>query len=135
MNKRDYLAEENIKKTKQRKALLEILETVRVPLTASQIHALYQKKEKSASLSTTYRILDLFCVRGITEKIISSESDSALYELSRHKHYAVCRKCHKLWDLKGCPVKDIRLGCEEGFHVTGHRLEVYGYCDECYKQE
>lgn len=124
-----------IKKTNQRLSLLEILEAAPEPLTASQIHALYQQRDKNAWLSTTYRTLDMFTENGIVNKLILMDSANAQYELNRHehKHYAICSCCHKRMDLESCPLKEAELDTKKGvFHVTGHRLEVYGYCDDCY---
>lgn len=124
-----------IKITKQRAALLKVLENAASPLTASQIHALYRQKDPGAWLSTTYRALETFTEKGIVTKLISMDDATASYELNRHahKHYAVCRGCKKMIDLECCPIKDLQVKTKDGsFHVTGHRLEVYGYCDDCY---
>jgi Fur family ferric uptake transcriptional regulator len=137
MTGQELLGLYGIKKTKQRLALLEILEAAPVPLTASQIHALYQQKDNDAWLSTTYRTLDMFTESGIVNRLIPMDSTNAQYELNRHehKHYAVCSGCHKRLDLESCPLKDAELDTKKGvFHVTGHRLEVYGYCEDCYKK-
>jgi Fur family transcriptional regulator, ferric uptake regulator len=135
MDKKDCFFEKNIKKTKQRTMLLEILEAAEVPLTASEIHSLYQQKDNKAWLSTTYRTLEILTRHSIVNKFMSLENSTALYELNRHehRHYAVCKGCHKMWDLGDCPMKDVKLSAKNGgFHVTGHSLEVYGYCDDCY---
>lgn len=135
MDKTDYFSEAGIKKTKQREALLEILEAADSPLSASQIHFLYCQKDKCACLSTTYRTLEMLNGHSIVNKIVSIENGTALYELNRHehKHYAVCKGCHKMWDIEDCPMKDVKLATKSGdFHVTGHSLEVYGYCDDCF---
>lgn len=124
-----------IKMTKQRAALLEILKNAEAPLTASQVHALYQQKDPAAWLSTTYRALETFTEKGLVNKTISMDDATATYEFNRHthKHYAVCRRCKKMIDLECCPIKDLQVKTKDGsFHVTGHRLEVYGYCDDCY---
>ena len=137
MEKTDYLSGRGIKKTRQRAMLLEILEEADAPLTASQIHALYSQKDESAWLSTTYRTLDLFCEKGIVNKLIPMENSSAQYELDRHvhKHYAVCKGCQKVLGIETCPMESLDINTKEGvFHITGHRLEVYGYCDDCYSK-
>jgi Fur family ferric uptake transcriptional regulator len=133
----DCLALCGIKKTKQRLALLGILENAQSPLTAAQIHALYQRKDKDAWLSTTYRTLDMFTGCGIVSKLVPMDGLSAQYELNRHehRHYAVCRGCNRRWDIESCPLEGTEIDTKKGvFHVTGHRLEVYGYCDECYSK-
>ncbi len=135
MSEKNDIDLKGIKMTRQRTVLLEILESAESPLTASQIHALYLQKDPGAWLSTTYRALEMFTEKGIVNKLIPMDDATAKYELDRHthKHYAVCRSCKKMIDLECCPIKDLQVKTKEGgFHVTGHRLEIYGYCDDCY---
>lgn len=134
MPERDDIDLKGVKMTKQRAALLEILKSAESPLTASQIHALFQQKDPGACLSTTYRSLEMFTGKRIVNKAIPMDDATAKYELNRHthKHYAVCRCCKKMIDLEYCPIKDQVKTKDGNFHVTGHRLEIYGYCDDCY---
>lgn len=137
MNKPDIWKEKGIKKTKQRAILMDILNKMELPLPAAQIHSLYLKMDANAWISTTYRTLDLFTEKGIINKIIFLDQDQAQYEFNRHehKHYAFCKGCKKVLNLESCPVENIALTTKKGnFFITGHRLEVYGYCEECYKK-
>ena len=55
-------------------------------------------------------------------------------ELNRgeHPHYAVCLECHKRIPLPSCPFAHVHLEQDTGdFTVTGHKLELYGYCKKC----
>lgn len=132
---------DGIKWTKQRKDIFEVLRLATKPLSA---HDIYQEILKDTAIdksnfaiSTVYRSLAIFEEKGLVEKSILLGSDTAVYELTegKHKHYAVCLSCHKLVPLKHCPfehVKHDHMESEDGdFVVTGHKLELYGYCKEC----
>ncbi len=138
---KDEKLPEGIKWTKQRKDIFEVLKGAKKPLSA---HDIYQEILKDSSIDTTnfaistvYRSLAIFEEKGLLEKSILLGSDTAVYELceGNHKHYAVCLSCHKLVPLKHCPFEHINhdhMESEEGdFVVTGHKLELYGYCKEC----
>ena len=59
---------------------------------------------------------------------------TVVYELNRgeHTHYAVCLECHKRIPLPSCPFAHVHLEQDTGdFTVTGHKLELYGYCKKC----
>ena len=89
---------------------------------------------EASAISTVYRILAAFEEKGLVEKSTWTEDGTAVYGLNRggHTHYAVCLKCHSRIPLQGCPFSHIHL--EEGmgdFTVTGHKLELYGYCRNC----
>lgn len=133
----DIWKEIGIKKTKQRAILMGILEETERPLPAAQIHSLYLKKDAKAWISTTYRTLELFTEKGIVNKLMFLDQDQAQFELNRHehKHYAFCRGCKKIMNLDSCPLENIAMNTKKGnFYITGHRLEVYGYCEDCHSK-
>jgi Fur family transcriptional regulator, ferric uptake regulator len=124
---------EGIKKTKQRECVLAMLEYAELPLTAMDI---YEKlEEQGVPLSTIYRILETFTEKGIAAKIAVKENGMAVYELksNQHRHYAFCMGCHRMIVIENCPMEVFtpELG-ENNFHVLGHKLEIYGYCNDCF---
>lgn len=124
---------EGIKKTKQREYVLAMLESAELPVSAIDI---YNKlEEQGVPLSTIYRILEIFTEKGIAAKIAVKENGMAVYELKRneHRHYAFCMGCHRMIVIENCPMEVFKpaLG-ESNFHMLGHKLEIYGYCGDCY---
>lgn len=123
-----------LKQTQPRRRVLNALENATGPMTAMEIYSKLQGEQGPIWLSTIYRVLDTFTEKGLVVRTDVQENGMAVYELSshRHKHYAVCVGCHRVIPLESCPletfVPSIRDG---GFHVLGHKLEVYGYCKQC----
>ncbi len=123
-----------VKRTKQRERVLSAMERAPSPMSAMEIYTLAGKGEPALSLSTVYRILELFEQRGIVVKTTLMDGGKAIYELNghRHKHYAVCLKCKKMLEVESCPMAEAVPGFVGGdFEVLGHKLELYGYCGEC----
>lgn len=128
---------QGIKWTRQRKRVYEVLWQATEPLSAVQIYNRADSSEEEMyALSTIYRILATFEEKGIVNKTTWMGDGTVVYELNRggHTHYAVCLECHKRVALSGCPFAHVHLEQETGdFTVTGHKLELYGYCKECGK--
>lgn len=127
---------EGIKWTKQRKAVYEILFEAEEPLSAVEIYHLVEKKSGEAeyAISTIYRILATFEEHDLLIKSSFLNEETYVYELDRgsHTHYAVCLKCHKRVALSSCPFMKMHLPkAQDDFEITGHKLELYGYCKEC----
>ena len=122
----DLFKRYGIKRTAHREEILDILEERRIPMTAEDIF----KAAKNTSLATVYRTIETFCQNGLLTKISVGDDEKKYYELTsnKHRHYAVCLKCKKLKYIDVCPVHSITL---DNFRVTGHRLELYGYCKNC----
>jgi Fur family ferric uptake transcriptional regulator len=123
-----------IKRTRQREAVLAVLEGAGRPVSASDICSQTEKNGEPVWLSTVYRILELLVRKAAVTKITVMNSDVALYEMNRfqHKHYAICVSCRKIISMNNCPMEKFIPKLEdESFCVTGHNLEIYGYCKDC----
>ena len=125
-----------IKWTKQRKDVYHILLEEAKPLSAQEIYTriLRQNNETNYAVSTIYRILTAFEEKGMVLKSTLMGEDVAVYEWNKgeHQHYAICLNCHKRIPLKTCPMEHQHMHVkDEDFTVTGHKVEVYGYCKDC----
>ncbi|HVJ49374.1 transcriptional repressor [Desulfitobacterium sp.] len=134
-NINELLAKEGVKRTKHRKAILEILEGTDSPLTADEIFLTLKEKSTSIWLSTVYRTLEMLTEKEVVLKSTSMGEDKARYEIKHdeHHHRFVCVGCHKMIPLLDCPLEGFekKLKDKMDFDVTGHNLEIYGYCHDC----
>lgn len=131
---------EGFKKTRQRVDIFRVLYQAKQPVSASEIYDDLNKdhSDQRYAFSTVYRNLLAFEKAGIVVKSILTTEENAIYELKHetHRHYAICLLCHVKMPIKSCPLHHISHDIEEsipGFQITGHRLEIYGYCEACKK--
>ncbi|MDR3600257.1 MAG: Fur family transcriptional regulator [Desulfosporosinus sp.] len=137
INYKDVLKKEGMKSTKHRFAILELLEQSESPLTAEQLFIMLRAKTASINLSTVYRTLDTFTSKNLVLKSSRVDDGKVRYELNQHehKHHLYCVSCHKLISIEECPIGELKqtLKNKIDFEVTGHNLEIYGYCHNCRK--
>lgn len=124
----DILKDIGIKRTNQRMKVLNLLYNSKTPLTAEEIHL--SLCDNSISLSTVYRTLELFSEKNVVVKSSILDSDKYYYELlnEKHQHHVICLNCKKMCYIDICPIHNLKVN---DFEVTGHKLEVYGYCKAC----
>lgn len=126
------------KLTKQRMAILKVLNGSEIPLTAEEMFLRIREGNDNTSLATVYRNLKTLVEAGLVVKFGLME-DKVQYRLqsSAHSHDLICLGCHKVVRLTSCPLDCLSesIGQKEGFTVTDHRMELYGYCLECGKKE
>ena len=134
---------QGMKWTKQRKDVYNVLLHAAEPLSAVQIYNHIDKTDETGNyaVSTIYRILTAFEEKGIVTKTNWMGDGTLVYELNKggHTHYAVCLNCHKRIPLEACPFERMHIPHSHGedgldafgFQVTGHKLELYGYCKRC----
>ena len=124
-----------IKLTRQRLDLLDQLIKASGPTTAEQLFLSLREDASAISLSTVYRILDAFELKGLVEKVVSTDENKAVYELNRHEHghHLICTSCKARMTITGCPLAGYEeaLAISTNYKITGHRLEVYGLCPKC----
>lgn len=135
---REILRHAGLKYTKQRASILKVLKESEQPVSAEQIFLELQRNGTNANLSTVYRILESLAAKGIVLKTSIGSDTKALFEMnsSVHKHRMICINCRDMTSVEGCPLEEYEkmLKDRTGFDVTGHKLEIYGYCEKCKKQ-
>ncbi|MDP4094860.1 MAG: transcriptional repressor [Bacillota bacterium] len=132
---KEFFTSQGLKNTKSRNLIYEILEQSDVPVTAEQVYLKLKESDFKINLSTVYRILEIFVNKGIALKSNIADSNKSMFELNRmeHKHHIVCIKCKKMFSIEGCPFDEIekKIQSKLDFDVTGHKLEIFGYCKDC----
>jgi len=121
--------------SKNRLLVMEILESVKMPVTADHLYYKLRDENKIISLSTIYRILEKLTLNNIVTKSMILDDNKARFELNKkeHKHYLICTKCNYMTPIKFCPFEEMEKTLQEdtGFYIQGHKLEVYGQCAKC----
>lgn len=122
----ETLAAAGLKCTRQRAEVMRALALSDAPLTAEDIY----EQCGGMSLSTVYRTVETLCQKGLAHKHTIQDSDRFYYALTTdaHRHWAICLGCHEMKYVDTCPVHSPSI---DDFTVTGHKLEIYGYCDKC----
>lgn len=132
---KEYLHKHGIKNTKQRNLIFNILSQTQTMMSAEDIFLELRTVDDSINLSTVYRILELFTLKGITAKTNLPDTNKCIFELNQleHKHHLICLKCKKIIYIKDCPLHDFERQVEQQtqFNITKHKLEMYGYCNHC----
>lgn len=124
-----------LKNTKQRTAILDILDCGTQPVAAEQVYLKLKEKNIPANLSTVYRTLDILAEKKLATKLSIVGDSRALFEFNRmtHRHYLVCLACKKILAIEHCPLEEYEKALEKEtrYAISGHRLDIYGYCPEC----
>ncbi len=134
-NFKDLLNKENLRSTKHRNSVLEVVKSSTQPVSAEEIYLRLKEQGISISLSTVYRVLEALLGKGMVVKTSVNDDSKALYEMNdmEHKHHLLCVKCRKILPVDGCPLEEYEKALEEklGFSIQGHKLEMFGYCKSC----
>lgn len=84
--------------------------------------------------ATVYRTLRLLLDAGLICRVILADG-SRRYSVSsaHHHHHLVCLDCGGVREFSRDGLEEVvnRLSQLSGYHVLGHRIELYGLCPTC----
>jgi Fur family ferric uptake transcriptional regulator len=119
------------RQTWQRGAVHRVLERAGCHLTAEEIHRRLRRTGRRVGLATVYRALELFVRSGLVEPVHIADGRLRYGLSAKHHDHAICLTCGRWVAMGACLVPRLPRHVPAGFHVTGHQLEVYGFCAEC----
>ncbi len=130
-----WLKDADLKVTKHRLLVLDIMNHSHGFLTADDVYVNAKEQAADLSLSTVYRILDSFAENGIVSPINLDSAKQTHYEIAhtRHAHHLICTNCGRVEHIEHCPLDDFqkRIAKEHNFLIEDHKLELYGLCASC----
>ncbi len=120
--------------TKQREALVHVLDEVDGFRSAQQLHALLGERGAKVGIATVYRSLQLLADAALVDVIHSEEGEASYRRCStRHHHHLVCRVCGRAVEAQAPAVETwvAAIAAEHGFSDVSHDLEIFGTCADC----
>jgi Fur family ferric uptake transcriptional regulator len=119
--------------TRQRKVILEELCRINDHPSADELHQRLRRKLGRISLATVYRNLELLSSQGLIGKLEQSGSQKRFDGDTQPHYHFRCLGCDLVQDVPGWPVQGIDdiIKILNGYQITGHRLELVGFCPEC----
>ena len=110
--------------TAQRRAVLRALALMGCACGAEDVHARARRIYPRLGLVTVYRTLAALVREGLAQTVQLDDG--------RHHHHLVCLSCGSIARLEACALGRLQsAGLRRGFRVTAHRLELFGYCQDC----
>ena len=120
--------------SRQRSAVLALLEDLDGFRSAQDLHALLRDRGASVGLATVYRALQALVDDGQVDVLRSADGEAAYRRCSPvHHHHLVCRSCGTTVEVSDAPVERwaARIAAEHGFADAQHQVEVFGTCATC----
>ncbi|MBN1092060.1 transcriptional repressor [Blastococcus sp. TML/M2B] len=120
--------------TRQRSALLALLEELDGFRSAQELHGLLAERGERVGLATVYRGLQCLVEDGRVDVLRGDDGEASYRRCSTvHHHHLVCRVCGRAVEISDPPVERWarKVAAEHGFADVGHRMELFGTCADC----
>lgn len=127
------LKKKGYKYTDKREYMLQLFSREKRYLSAKDVLEHMQQKYSGLSFDTIYRNLSLFSDLKILEftELDGERKFRFSCATDDHHHHLICLDCGKTKHIHLCPMENWNV-TTDGFHIVGHKFEVYGYCDLCH---
>lgn len=123
----------NLKHSRQREALLELLKSVNSHPTAEWLYSELKREYTNLSLATVYRNLNLFCDTGEVIKFDAGDGVEHYDATTKQHCHFICKNCRNVIDID-VPLAD-KLNSEaeklNNILVSNNSLMFFGLCSKC----
>lgn len=120
--------------TRQRAAVLDMLDSLNQFTSAQDIHARLRDNGSTVGLTTVYRTLQSLAEASQVD-VIRTDDGEAMYRrcTAEHHHHLVCRRCGRTIEVDSPTVESWaeEIAKRHGFVDILHTLEIYGVCPDC----
>ncbi len=124
--------------TASRRALLELIAGRGAHFTAADLTADVREHRLGIGRATIFRTLDLLVDLRAVERLDLPSGDHAYVVCEPlHHHHIVCSGCGATRDVEDHGLRTVvsNVASHTGFRIDDHRLELFGRCPACLRQE
>ncbi len=132
-----YMAEQGLRSTGQRRAIIEVFFSSTDHLTIDDLLESARKVDPGIGYATVYRTMKMLAAGGIAHEHKFSDGMTR-YELAdedAHHDHLICVECGKIQEFEEPLIEELqdRIAQRYGFTVVDHKHELYGLCNspEC----
>lgn len=131
------LGARGIRLTRQRRVLLQVMETARRHLDAGEILERAQKIDSNITRVTVYRTIDLLKRQGLIDELdlLHLRGDRHFYESHgpRDHIHVACMRCGKVREVESPLYEELKrqISRDCDIEITVSRTEVGGVCGDC----
>ena len=130
-----WITERGLKATRQRDIIVDTFFSATGHLSVDELLAKVQSRDDRIGAATVYRTMKILTDSGLASARHFDDGQTR-YEaaIGRHHHdHLICTNCHQIIEFENERIEELQdmVAREHGFHVTRHKLELYGLCKDC----
>ncbi|WP_319437355.1 Fur family transcriptional regulator [Mycobacterium sp. RTGN5] len=132
---RPRAAATGVRATRQRGAIIALLDTVDEFRSAQELHDELRRRGENIGLTTVYRTLQSLSAADLVD-MVRTDTGESMYRScagADHHHHLVCRSCGATVEVSGREVEAwaAEVAEEHGFSDVSHTIELFGTCAQC----
>lgn len=135
----DFLARKKLKNTSQRMIILKAFLHQSSHLSTEDFYLQLRKKHPGIGYATVHRTLKLLTECGIASERNFGDGQMR-FEVScvnEHHDHLVCTACGRIIEFENEQIEQLQIDVAKrhDFIIKDHRLELYGLCSNCHRND
>ena len=135
----EYLQDRKLKLTPHRQLIFDIFLENEGRRSAEDIYRMVREKDPRVGYTTVYRTMKLLAGCGLAREIDLADGITRYEHLYNHQHHdhMICMQCGNSIEFYEPEIETLQdeASAQLGFKVLDHRLQIYGLCKDCGKQQ
>jgi Fur family ferric uptake transcriptional regulator len=128
------LGELGYKPTTPRQIIVDFALDQRGHFSAQEVYDRLRAVHPHIGRATVFRTIELLERAGALEAVHLEDGRHGYTVCGQgHHHHLICSRCGRAVEVEGCELDEaiLRLGRENDFTISAHRLEFLGLCGAC----
>ena len=132
---RGFIRNKGLRNTPEREQVVKAVFSIHDHFDVEELYLLLRRQNEKISKATVYRTIPLLLESGLIQEAYFEDGHLHYEHIYGHDHHCHlrCVDCGKVLEFTEESVRGVeqKIGEHYDFIVTGHKLEVYGYCAKC----
>jgi Fur family ferric uptake transcriptional regulator len=132
---REFIRKKGLRNTPEREQVVKVVFSIHDHFDVDELYSLLRGQNDKISKATVYRTIPLLLESGLIQEAYFEDGHLHYEHIYGHAHHCHlrCLDCGKVVEFTDEAVQGVedKVGDLYDFLVTGHKLDVYGYCVKC----
>ena len=129
----EYLRTSGLKTTRQRDEIASWFFSVKGHVSADDLCRQLRRRTPGIGVSTVYRTMRLLRDAGLAHERHFSDGEALYENVASHHDHCICTSCGTIIEFENPRMEELQeaVAARYGFHLTSHKMELYGLCKKC----
>lgn len=136
---RNHIKKSGLRNTPEREIIVKEVFSTHDHFDVDTLYLRLRNKKNNISKASIYRTIPLLIESGLIKEVFFEDGRMHYEHIYGHEHHCHfrCLGCGRIIEFRQDEVLDIqkKFSRNHRFEVTGHRLELLGYCRGCLRRK
>ncbi len=134
---KEHLRQQGLKSTAQRDDIAHVFFASNRHISVEELYNEVKRVNPRIGYATVYRTMKLLTECGLAVERHFRDGEARYESQAEHHHdHLICERCGKIVEFEEDRIEALQAEVADrlGFRFTGHKMELYGWCQDCQRR-